>query len=177
MPRLDSTAGKYKIEIGVMEEKRNEQGVPGAVYVMKSNSALDGDGDEPLFFCPRKECQELIDPDHSEYGVFVCAACGLKGANEILTERLMFRMPYQKLAGLVMRLWTKVGGDADLYLRRFKASIRPAADQGGDLGKIYRIQDDARKGRELVIYPLGNMIKDNLAGQDMQKRILVFLSA
>ena len=175
MPRLDSEAGKYKIEIAVMEEKRNEQGVPGALYVMKSNSALDGDGDEPLFFCPR--CNDLIDPDHSEYGVFACAGCGAKGVNEILIERLMFRTHYPKLAGMVMKLWTKVGGDADLYLRRFKASIKPAAHQDGNLSKIIKVQDHARKGRELVIYPLKNMIKDNLAGQDMQKRVLVFLSA
>lgn len=171
---LGDGSGKYKIEIAVMEEKRNEYGVPGAIYVMKSNSALDGDGDEPLFFCP--SCKGLIDPDHSKYGVFACVSCGKKGANEILSERIMFRLPYPKLAALAHKLWLQVEGDADMYLRRFKKSLRQSKE-AERLGRRLNLQNRARSQRELVIYPLKNMIKDNLAGQDMQKQILVFLSA
>ena len=129
-----------------------------------------------MFFCPT--CKGLVDPEHTNGGIYACAKCGGQGPLESLSENKMINGSLDFYAKLFHRHWLQCGMDADLYLKKFKSEGRHAKDVlKDDFAEGVKILKEHRQNRELVIYPLVNMLKDDIGGSDMLKRIETFLRA
>jgi hypothetical protein len=166
--------GTYKIEIDMMPRGGKNPLIPGRIHILRSGSSVDGDNDEPVFACPK--CKKLVLPEHTMSGYFSCVHCGEAGDTEFLSEGSMANLSLEKWADLILTYWHKVGGDADLYLKRYKRRMRDVS-KDPNFDKALKGIMLAKSQKELVIYPLKNLMKDNLSGADMRKRVLAFLRA
>lgn len=180
-PFVSPERGTYKIELVLQVEsgERNKL-IPGELRIYLSGSGTSGDMDASCFICPY--CRGVIQPELVTE-VFYCPHCKKGDHAELASPGLLANLTLQGWADLIHDYWKKLSGDVDLYLKKFKYRLQPAAAEkraGGSQFTRPDIERRVRQGkreRERVLYPFANSLKDNLAGQDMRKRILAFLNA
>jgi len=172
----EDVAARYKIEVTFGKQRTRMMSL-GAMQILESGTALHGGGDIKMYWCPREECGLPMDYSSKASGPAFCEHCGntIK-STEMVGERF-FKLPTQKLALLVEKVFHQLGGNADIYVKYHPTDLRRATldfkarDQEVQLGK-------ARAGRQRpYIYPLKNIIKDTSAGATLSGRFRAFLDA
>ena len=173
-----ATRAAYKIELNVRPSKRAAHLTTGRIAVVRSGSGTSGEGDVSVFRCSR--CKKLIEPEMVGPVWFACPHCRLVEESEKVSEGSVFAfLSRRKLAELTMEFWLAAGRDADIYLKRYKYSIGEATEafRQGDLKKYETLRRLCKEKPEKVLYPLKNLMRDNLSGVDMIRRFEQFLGA
>lgn len=172
--------GKYKIDIQLLPSRVNSSLIAARVSIMLSGSVDSSNGAITAFRCANVNCKKIIDPSFTNSSSFYCPHCKAAGPIEYVSEGANIASSVEGLAKYVHGLWLSANGDASLLMRRQKYLCMHALRQAF-LDKNYALADRLRKlsreKPERVLYPLRNLIKDNLSGMDMQKRIEQFLRA
>ena len=173
-PRERATS---KVELNIMPRGGKSTQIVGRIAIMRSGSSTSGDMDEACFTCPR--CKQLILPEYVQADLFSCPSCKLTADSENISEASVFVLTTENLAQLVMRYWLATGGDADIYLKRYKHSMQAAVTslKEKDWRGYATKRRLAKEQKEVVIYPLKNLMRDNLSGADMGRRFLAFLKS
>jgi hypothetical protein len=153
-----------------------------------SGTKFHGGGDEKIFECPR--CGGWIFPEQitqqtiqvagrePEFcSVSVCGKCGGIWRSEQTVGERFFKLTVQDWCYAILKMFRRLGMDADLYLKfhptdiRYVAMMEMAKDRGGE--QIAK----ARANRGLHIYPLRNIITDTKNGSELYGRIKAFITA
>ena len=167
--------GKYKLELMLGSGYRSGQAYPGGLSVYLSGSKMHGGGDEACFSCPA--CDALIPPSSQGYGYCVCPACSKTWEGAKVNGQILARLTTQGWAELLFRWFRKLEFNCDIYLKRPKQDVRAAADleqarqRGGERLRA------VRGGREIVIYPMRNILRETANGADTTSRFKAFLKS
>ena len=181
---IEEHKAKYKIELDTRPVPGPTKIVIGRIAIMEKL----GDDDAPVFRCPRdvpktmkKGCGGLIHSVNMASGYFACPHCGLAGDAMYVSEAASFRASENTLANLMEEYFLLVGGDAEIYLKRFKASSKIHRESSKDTTLRHTQREALGRAKkeevERVLYTFERLMKDNLAGMDMKKRFLTFLRA
>ena len=172
--------GKYKIDIQLLPSKVHSTMVSARVSIMLSGALNSSNGSISAFRCSNPTCKKIIDPEFTNSSVFYCPHCKASGPVAYISEAAMLTQSVSGLAKYVHEIWLSANGDASILLRRQKNLCMHALRQAF-LDKDYKLADRLRKlsreKPERVLYPLRNLVKDNLSGMDMRARIEQFLRA
>lgn len=173
---------KYKIELLFSSRRSGRVPYAGALSLWESGSKLHGGGDTKVYECPARafklsECAGLI-PDASQgYGHLVCPSCSKVWKGTQVHGEVFARLTTAGWSELVYKYFTRLGHNADIYVKVPKADIRKVAE----LEQVKRLDGQklasARTRRDVYIYPLRNIIKDTTAGADLLGRFRALLSA
>jgi hypothetical protein len=178
----EAKKAKYKIELMFGSRYASNQPYPGALSLWESGAKLHGGGDTKVYECPgkslkRSDCTSLI-PDASQgYGHLFCPGCKTVWKGSQVHGEVFARLSNQGWATLLYRYFTKLGHNADIYVKRPRRDIRVAARAEQHKTMMGELLEATRKKREVFIYPLKNIIKDVNAGADPVKRFRALLSA
>ncbi len=169
---------KYKVEVLFGSSYKAGQHYPGAISLWLSGSKLHGGGDEKIYLCPRKDCENgFILPSSQGYGHLVCSKCGTVWKGSQVIGEILHRHTTQNWANILYYWFRTLEFNSDIYMKRPRADLRVAAnlEQARQLGgeKLSAV----RQKIEVVIYPLYNIIKDTSAGADIPTRFRALLSA
>lgn len=100
---------------------------------------------------------------------------GLKRMPIVGGEKI-FKMTPKNLSNLLARLWRDLGGNADVYMKYHASDIRcrdvPEVQKPDVYSKAREVRNDG-----LLIYPLERIVKDTIAGADLEKRFLAMITA
>lgn len=184
--RDGKVVARYKIEVQFGKGRSTWKPFPGAISLYLSGTKLNGGGDEKLYVCPKPGCPGIVPPfrrfvrqakDGSTTACVPCPTCGTMWPENDLVGEVLYRLTPQDWATAIMRFFTRLENNADIYVKYHPMDIRAqtmmemARARGGD--EINK----ARKNRGLHIYPLKNIIKDMGAGAQLYDRILAFIKA
>ena len=174
----DKIVAKYKIEIQFGKGRSVNNHFPGSIHVYRSGSALAGGGDEVLYPCPDDKCIGYIEPEHVTPEYAVCPVCLMRWRRiEDMNEGRLYRLTHSKWAEVILKVFGKLGHNADVYLKSHPEDIRDKSlleqmrqRKGEEYMKTY-------KSRVYVMYPLERIVKDAHAGKDLYKLFLAFVTA
>jgi hypothetical protein len=172
---------KYKIEVRFAKARSTWKPTPGVVSWWESGSKLHGGGDEKVYFCPgrrekRNDCEKPIPEAGIGAGVVTCPACGKNWKAEVVIGELIYNLPMQHWATVILKHFVNLDHNADIVLKHSKDDLRSVAKQEESFRRSEKL-DRTRAERAMYIYPLRNIIKDTSAGADLHGRILSFLTA
>lgn len=174
--------GKYKIELMFSHKRSQLEPVAGVLCAWESGTKLHGGGDAKVYFCPGTDlgvntCTAAIPFDNCNYGHLLCPRCGKVWKSAEVHGEIFARLSLQAWAEKLVRYYSDLGHNADLYLKLPRADIRKAAESeqqkqmGGErLGAV-------RSGLVRVIYPLARIIRDTNNGCDLYTRFYAFLKS
>tara|TARA_Y100000310_G_C20621018_1_gene783287 strand:+ start:1062 stop:1622 length:561 start_codon:yes stop_codon:yes gene_type:complete len=182
-----SHKARYKIELDIRHVPGPLKLISGRIKVMEK-SGETGNNEMPCFRCPRdvpkgmrKGCGGLINHRHTTTGYFSCPHCGLSGDVMYISEGAAYKATEKRVADLIQEYFNLVGGDADIYMKRYKASIKAIKEAGQDTTmrdtQREALMRQSKEEIEKVVYPFDRLMKDSLGGADMKKRFLAFLRA
>lgn len=169
---------KYKIEVQFGKGRSVHTHFPGSLHCYRSGSALSGGGDEILYPCPDNKCPGYIEPEHVAPQFAFCPVCQQRWDRiQDMQEGRMFRLDHSKWAEVILRAFTRLGHNADVYLKSHPEDIRDKAlleqmkqCRGEEYAKAHR-------QRVYVMYSLSRIIKDAHAGKDLYKLFLALVTA
>lgn len=178
---------RYKIEL-MLSEKRSLNGLSvGVVTWWHSGTKFHGGGDAKMYLCSsnvevpshQDGCGKFI-PDTAQGLAFVpCPHCGVMWQSEQLTGEIVYNLPTQKWADVLLGWFIRLNMDADIKLKWGALSIRTAQQReeekklrGELLGRVREV----RRSQD-TIYELKQILKDTSAGADLRKCLLAFLRA
>lgn len=173
---------KYKIEVLFKHTRKLHALSAGALSIWESGAKLHGGGDTKMYWCPAKEqktsdCTGIIPDASNGYGYLVCPKCKKVWNGDQVYGEIMYNLPAQKWAEVLLKHYSALDHNADIYLKYPKHDLRVAdtmehAKQmmGEQLAKV-------RTQRQQYIYPLARIIKDVQSGADLLTRFHAFLTA
>jgi len=184
MDKLLAEQGLAKYKLEAMFEKKHSLTRPtfGVISFWQSGAKLHGGGDTKMYICPGKDlgkssCEAFIPDVATGYGFLVCPKCKEVWKGEQVSGELGFRLSIQNWSFVLLRYFSKLEGNADVYLKYPKHDIRAVARIEQDKQHMGEKLEKARRELSKVIYPLRNIIKDTTNGADLQSRFYAFLRA
>lgn len=172
---------KYKIEVVFDKRKTTRAAFPGSVIVLRSGSAMSGDGDEIVYPCPNKDtkCPGIIPPENIStlLDIAYCDVCGINHPREELSDFTFYRLEPAKWAYVLAREFYRCGCNASFYMKTAGEDLREhsrselARPQRGDALRT------ARKSRGAVMYELYRIIQDISTGADLEKQLKALITA
>jgi len=174
----DKIVAKYKIEVQFGKGRSMHAAFPGSLHCYRSGSALAGGGDEILYPCPDDKCPGYIEPEHVVPQFAFCPVCQRKWDRiKDMNEGRLFRLDHTKWAAVILKAFSRLGHNADIYLKSHPEDIRDKSlleqmkqRKGEEYMKAY-------KQRVYVMYPLERIVKDAHAGKDLYKLFLALVTA
>lgn len=183
--------GKYKIEFAVPPDRSTWKEFGGAIKVWLSGSAMSGNADESVYFCPW--CHAPILPaqmgtyDRSAegwprkpyYGA-LCTRCKRISTGERLIDVFIAVRPLDNWVDTIERYYILLEKDVDLYLKHFKKWMGEAMEArmkdprkvlGQDM-MMFNMVD-----KEIGIYTLARLTQDLSGGRELRSAIKAFLTA
>lgn len=194
---------KYKIEVMFSRHRSSllHKPSPLMVLVWESGKKYHGGGDDKMYWCGYDDCDTPISSDHFAAFHCVCPHCNrelfldeasrdqhkkylmsigknpgdLDKIRSVYGEKLANLTP-PKLAELLEKVWRRLSGDADIYLKYSPREIRYDPKHESD-SKVVDQLDKVRVQRQPLIYPLKNIIKDLHAGADLRGRLTAMITS
>jgi hypothetical protein len=193
---------KYKIEVMFHRKRSSLPNKPSPVMVLiwESGKRLHGGGDEKMYWCGYPDCGKPIPSDDFGYMHVVCRHCqkeqfldpdsraahikslrnerkssnGIEKMPLVVGEKLANITP-PNLAGLLVKTWHQLKGEADVYFKYSPYEIRydKIHETVRDMDKLER----ARVQRKPGIYTLKAIRKDLAGGADLKSRFLAMIVA
>ena len=177
---------KYKLEVMFGHRHTARNPTPGIVSWWVSGNKLHGGGDCKLYLCDAsvpelegKGCKQFIPESAHGLQYMVCPHCQtMWQANQVVGE-IFYRLPIQKWAEVLLKWYSKLELNADIYMKYARDDIRTAAnkEQEKQLGGEVLAKARSFDRRSRYSYPLKNIIKDTAAGANLLDRIRAFLEA
>ena len=174
----------FKIELMFGGARSAHKPFVGAISLWLAGSALSGDGDEKVYWCPIDRCSKVIHPQfmepigEDERGeLVVCPACGTKLYRPQLVGECVAVNTYQNWAIALENAWRRVGGDADVVLKYNRHDVRGYSKLTGRRGLGGEELIKLHQAQLMLRYPLKNIIKDTQNGANLRERFLAFLKA
>jgi hypothetical protein len=173
---------KYKLEIFFTQGRSLRRPYPGAISVWSSGTMLHGGGDTNVHFCPGKklkfnDCTGFI-PNHAQgYGFLVCPTCQHVWQEHEVDDLVQYNLTTQNWAIAILKFFTRLGHNADLYLKHPLHDLRKASDLEQKKQWMGEKLSVVRTQRVKVNYTLARIIQDTSAGKDLLSCIYGFLTA
>lgn len=197
-----SDKAKYKIEVMFSRHRSTSALKPSPIMLLiwESGKRLHGGGDEKMYWCGYQGCGKPIPSSDFAYMHVVCRHCrremfldpdakaahmrslrregrsssGIDKLPIVVGEKLANLTP-QKLADLLVKTWSDLDGEADIYIKYSPYEIRwdPKHETVQDLKRL----DKVRMKRQPVIYTLRAIRKDLSTGTDLRVRFLAMITA
>lgn len=186
------SAARFRIEVFFRGGPRKTVPVRGVVAVWTNGGYLHGGGDAAVYLCPQvvdtHPCMAPIDmqfvtsrpsarePDKMEQ-VVVCTACRRLTVTTDLIGQLLYEVPTQRWAQILVQLFHLLDCSADLSISIERESLHKAAEQ--ELASYRGGECYARvaQKRECVVYPLAHILADTASGAGLEERFRAFLEA
>jgi hypothetical protein len=173
---------KYKIELLFGSARVPSRPTPGALSFWESGSKLHGGGDAKLYVCGGKtsgtsDCEAFIPDLSNGYGFLLCPRCKKVWQGDQVTGEILARLSMRGWAELLLRYFSKLEHNADIYIKHARDDVRAVArvEQAKQMGGEKLAH--ARIGRTKYIYPLKNIIRDTSGGADLLGRFYALLTA
>lgn len=177
---------KYRIQVMFNEERSEYKAYRGFIVMWFHNNNDYGDGDRSLYLCPKKvevkgalkPCSAPIPPAliSNPKGLAVCPRCKQASDPRELTGQIFARLPTQRWAKLVTRVFGLLECAADIEIDYIQSDIRAATAEQHD-----RFHRDAlkiaRSNRKQVTYLLRRLVQDTSNGTLVEQAIYNFLKA
>lgn len=174
----ENRKAKFKIELHFGKGRSSNGPFAGSLHVYRSGSVLAGGGDEILYPCPDNKCSGYMEPEHVAVEFAFCPVCHKKWHKiKDMNEGRLFKLPAQKWAKVIAKVFNNLHGDADIYLKSHPQDIRRASlleQMRERRGDDYR---GVHEKRVYVMYSIDRIMKDLHAGADLEKRLLAFVTA
>jgi hypothetical protein len=183
MKNLDprQTSAQFKLEVFFRAGARRSVPVRGIVSVFTNGGYLGGGGDASLYLCPQQlesgPCLAPIDVQLMSGRQAVCVKCRRVSLRAELAGQLIFDVPMQRWASIVVRLFHALDCNADLSICIERGSIHKAKEleltthAGGEAyAKVVA-------AREWITYPLAHIIRDTSSGMGLETAFRAFLEA
>lgn len=175
---------KYRIQVMFNEERSEFRAYRGFIVMWYHNRNDDGDGDRSLYLCPRKidvggvtkPCNSPIPPQlisHKE-GLSVCPRCRGASKPENLIGQIFARLPTQRWATLITRVFGVLECHADIEIDYLEQDLRVATDAIKEAGSRDALRT-ARAARKQVTYLLRRIVQDTSTGAGVETTIHNFL--
>jgi hypothetical protein len=173
---------KYKIELFCSYRRSKVRPFPAAISLWESGSKLHGGGDEKVYECPAEKfklppCNGIIGGLNQGYGHLVCPKCRKVWKGTQVDGERFAVLTNRGWSQLIMKFFIRLEHNADIYVKTPRSDLRIAAnaEQLKQLGgeKLAAV----RTKKDLIIYPLKNIIKDTSNGADLLGRFYALLSA
>lgn len=181
----DQLKAKFVLDLFFTEARSLTKPVTGVLMAWTNGGALNGGGDEKVYFCPKKVdrngqtsiCGAPIPPNLIRHNIGICLACKQPSEDKNFIGEVLFKLPMDTWPKVLERYFYRLECNADVRICVFKGDIKQAAQaeqerqmHGDKLRKI-------RGEREWVRYALPSIIKDTSAGATLQGRLKAFLNA
>jgi hypothetical protein len=174
----------YKIEIMFGKARSATKPTPGVISFWVSGNRLHGGGDEKLYLCPgdklkKNGCQTALLDHYNNGSGITCPGCGTIWKHEEVIGELLFNLPMQLWADVLLRYFKVLKQDCDIYLKFAPEDIRSVTKAQVDKAtwKGSQVLERARNKRARASYRLRNIILDLQAGADLLKRFRAFITA
>ena len=167
----------YVVELCVGVKKAKDSYMYG--FLQLQRQATIGDV-ESIYMCDK--CGAVLPHVLSQGVTYMCPSktCGFVDSTERIRDKVFFRVTPTRLAKLVVEHWLKLGGDADISMRRFALSAH-AVVQAGKEGKNFSaaeaMKEAAREKVERLVYTRDRLMRDNANSLDLVKQVKGFLIA
>ena len=174
---------KYKLEVTFGDDRSMHKPFFGIVAVWTNGGFANGGGDEAVYFCPnevekggdKKYCGEPIHLAFIGRDVALCPACKRPVKPSELAGQVGYRLSVQGWAGVLVRVFARLGSNADLRIGYFPGDLRRENETANDKRRPATNIDRRRLQRQWAIYSLRNIIKDTSAGSQLQNCFKAFL--
>jgi len=180
---LDNIKARYKLEVAINDERSRDRPFTGLITAWTNGGFNSGGGDEAVYFCSSlvndRTCSAPLDLKWIGKHTALCPSCRQAIEPKELAGQIGAKLTFAGWAGLITKIWNRLGGDADIRIGVMTGSLHRRTEdvlQGGMASAGDKL-DNLRGKREWSIYPLRNIVKDTAAGADLQGRILAFISA
>lgn len=175
---------KYRIQVMFNEERSEFRPYRGFIVMWYHNRNDDGDGDRSLYLCPRKievngvpkPCNAPIPPEliSTKTGLAVCPRCRGASNPEALIGQIFARLPTQRWATLITRIFGVLECHADIEIDYLEQDIRAATANINEKGQRDALRT-ARAARKQVTYLLRRLVQDTSNGAGVESAIHAFL--
>lgn len=173
----DSPIAKFKIEV-TFSVGRTVQG-PNmcGIRIWESGKRFHGGGDDLIMWCKDSRegkdggCWAPILSDNIRAGFAYCKNCKRTVNADHLTDMKIGRVSSQNLAKNVALLFRQLGSSADVYLKYHKTDIRYVAMEKAKGPEV------AARLKGMHIYTLDRILRDTVAGADLEGRIKAFITS
>lgn len=172
---------KYKIEVFFGNRKTTQVPFPGSVVIMRSGSAMSGDGDEIVYPClaPGPRCPGLIPPENISplLNYALCPHCNFKTKPDDLKDGSFYKVDAEKWAYVLAREFYRCNCDASIYMHTSEVDLRKqsglelARPQHGDALRV------ARGSRKAVMYERYRILQDVSTGASLEKQLKALITA
>lgn len=201
-PKGQQERAKYKLEVhfGPDRSSLHHKLMAALVTIWESGKRLHGGGDEKMYWCGYEDCGLPFSTDNFAYMHAVCPACQRellldpysrqeqieylhregKSSTElekmpiVVGEKLMKQTP-PAIARFLAKAWQDLECHADIYLKFHPKDI--TIDKTHMDHRVHDKVELARTKREPLIYPLSRILKDTLAGGNLESHILAMITA
>jgi len=178
----EQKVAKYKIEVMFSIRRSGRAPYAGALSLWESGAKLHGGGDVKMYFCPSEAfgkgpCQGLIGGSAQGYGHLVCPDCKVVWKGSQVHGEVMACLTTDNWSRLIYKHFVRLGHNADIYMKAPRADIRAASHIEQAKQYMGEKLQGARQKRQVVIYPLRNIVKDTSTGADPLKRFKALLSS
>lgn len=135
--------------------------------------------------CPTCQREQFLDPLTKKQHLLYAQREG-KDLNSlaklpVANPSYVVNLTPKKMAKFIAKRWHSLGGNADLYVKYHPTDIRcydvDEVKKPDVYEKARRDRTERKENRGLVVYPLANIIKDILAGAEIEGRFLALLLA
>lgn len=177
---------KYKIEILLPPSRKTNEATACAVTMFISGGKLHGGGDELLYLCRSEKdakvgCGDVLKGplmiaqgvNGGMSSVYYCDKCKKHVNRELCASTILYKLPINKIAENVYRIFRQLDSNADIYLKYQKTDIREATRLAQE-GKVDALQQIPTK-MEYAIYTLKNILKDAANDSQIISKITTFL--
>jgi len=176
------TTAKFRLECFFKGGPRRTQDVRGVVAVWTNGGYLHGGGDAAVYLCPQviegRPCLHPIDVGVAVHNKrAVCIKCKRIAHEMDLIGQLVFQVPTQHWAQILVRLFHELGCDADISICIERESLRKATESELERDRGGAAYANVQSQRQWITYPLRNIIADTAAGATLEKRFKAFLEA
>lgn len=205
---VEKEIAQFLIQVNLVYEP-NSLNLAGHIHVFKKNGYF-GNGDELMRFCPAQGCMGLIDLNFflteeeenrlngeavvSKWPADIrarhdnwfevptaCPTCHLVSPKQLYSDSWGFKLPLEKVASRLAKLWESLDGDADVYMVKTRSGqyMRDAKAElqslKPDLERYKMLLELARK-KEMVFYSMANINADTESAS-LEGRFIALLRA
>lgn len=188
--------GKYKIQIWFKSDRSLNKPITFSLSAWQSGMRLHGGGDEMMFICKRhadarnlvpaelkfrdpdskvlptlRGCGLFIPGENSANGRVICPHCGANHDAEHVGDSVLYKLPADKAAAILVEWFHKLEDSADLY-----AKFSPTDPRTIMMAKNFDLKT-AREKKGLTIYPYKNIMQDISNGSTLENRFKAFILA
>ncbi len=183
MAKLDprESFAQFKLEVFFRSGARRNVPVRGIASFFTNGGYLNGGGDASIYLCPQEleqgPCLAPLDAQFITHNGAVCPKCRRVSKTDDLVGQLIFDVPMQRWATLLVRFFHALECNADLVVYLERGSIQEAARIEREEHKHGEAYARVNAQRQMITYSLASIIQDTSGGKGLEATFRSFLEA